>query len=313
MAQGSWRRCTDPQLNGLVMHENGHVFFRHVTHHKRLFRENPKLTNIAADFVVNDMIVLYEDKDIELPPGALWNPMFRNWSVTQVYDYLKKRKEELEDEGEGNPRPDGQPQGDGQDTRSGGSDSKATDVDELLKRLDDHDSLDEHDHEAGAELDEKQIGEDIDRALRQGGMLAGILGGDKNRQIEELLKPKVDWREVLRDLSLACVVAKTSYRGGGSTSVLLPMATTCPLRLLRLWGEVVVAIDTSGSIGNAQLSQFAGELASICEAVIPEKVRVVWWDAKVHGEQIFEPNQYASIATLLKPVGGGGNCRFIRQ
>jgi predicted metal-dependent peptidase len=68
---GFMARCTGPQLNGLVMHENGHVFFRHVTHHKRLFRENPKLTNIAADFVVNDMIVLYEDKDIELPPGAL--------------------------------------------------------------------------------------------------------------------------------------------------------------------------------------------------------------------------------------------------
>jgi hypothetical protein len=120
---GFMAQCTDPQLNGLVMHENGHVFFRHVTHHKRLHRENPKLTNIAADFVVNDMIVLYEDKDIELPPGALWNPMFRNWSVTQVYDYLKKRKDELEDEGEGNPRPDGKPgpQGDGTGPQGNGS------------------------------------------------------------------------------------------------------------------------------------------------------------------------------------------------
>jgi predicted metal-dependent peptidase len=139
---GFMARCTGPQLNGLVMHENGHVFFRHVTHHKRLFRENPKLTNIAADLVVDDMIVLYEDKDIELPPGALWNPMFRNWSVTQVYDYLKKRKDELEDEGEGNPRPDGKPgpQGDGTGPQGNGSPSgetqnKQTDVDELLKRL----------------------------------------------------------------------------------------------------------------------------------------------------------------------------------
>jgi predicted metal-dependent peptidase len=309
MVQGSWRRCTGPQLNGLVMHENGHVFFRHVTHHKRLFRENPKLTNIAADLVVNDMIVLYEDKDIELPPGALWNPMFRNWSVTQVYDYLKKRKDELEDEGEGNPRdgkPDGQPQGDGQDTRSGGSDSKATDVDELLKRLDDHDSLDEHDHEAGAELDEKQIGEDIDRALRQGGMLAGILGGDKNRQIEELLKPKVDWREVLRDFISSMCRGKDELSWRRFNKRLVANGYYMPTPIAETVGEVVVAIDTSGSIGDEQLSQFAGELASICEAVIPEKVRVIWWDAKVHGEQIFEQNQYASIATLLKPVGGGG-------
>jgi predicted metal-dependent peptidase len=310
---GFMAKCTDPQLNGLVMHENGHVFFRHVTHHKRLFRENPKLTNIAADFVVNDMIVLYEDKDIELPPGALWNPMFRNWSVTQVYDYLKKRKEELEDEGEGNPRPDGKPgpQGDGTGPQGNGSPSgetqnKQTDVDELLKRLDDHDSLDEHDHEAGAELDEKQIGEDIDRALRQGGMLAGILGGDKNRQIEELLKPKVDWREVLRDFISSMCRGKDELSWRRFNKRLVANGYYMPTPIAETVGEVVVAIDTSGSIGDAQLSQFAGELASICEAVIPEKVRVVWWDAKVHGEQVFEQNQYASIATLLKPVGGGG-------
>jgi predicted metal-dependent peptidase len=270
---GFMARCTGPQLNGLVMHENGHVFFRHVTHHKRLFRENPKLTNIAADLVVNDMIVLYEDKDIELPPGALWNPMFRNWSVTQVYDYLKKRKEELEDEGEGNPRPDGQPQGDGQDTRSGGSDSKATDVDELLKRLDDHDSLDEHDHEAGAELDEKQIGEDIDRALRQGGMLAGILGGDKNRQIEELLKPKVDWREVLRDFISSMCRGKDELSWRRFNKRLVANGYYMPTPIAETVGEVVVAIDTSGSIGDAQLSQFAGELASICASVSEHLVK----------------------------------------
>ena len=299
---GFMARCTDPQLNGLVMHENGHVFFRHVTHHKRLFRENAKLTNIAADFVVNDMIVLFDDKDIELPPGALWNPMFRNWSVTQVYDYLKKRKEELEEEGEG----DGQPKDGGQNTGSGGSDSEPTDVDELLKRLGDHDSLDEHDYEAGAELDEKQIGEDIDRALRQGGMLAGILGGDKNRQIEELLKPKVDWREVLRDFISSMCRGKDELSWRRFNKRLVANGYYMPTPIAETVGEVVVAIDTSGSIGDQQLSQFAGELASICEAVIPEKVRVVWWDAKVHGEQIFEQNQYASIATLLKPVGGGG-------
>jgi predicted metal-dependent peptidase len=40
--------------------------------------------------------------------------------------------------------------------------------------------------------------------------------------------------------------------------------------------------------------------------VTPEKIRVVWWDAEVHGEQIFTEGQYANIAKLLKPVGGGG-------
>jgi predicted metal-dependent peptidase len=71
-------------------------------------------------------------------------------------------------------------------------------------------------------------------------------------------------------------------------------------------GEVVVAIDTSGSIGQDQINAFAGELASICSAVSPEAVRVLWWDTMVHGEQLFTPDNYDRIGALLKPLGGGG-------
>jgi predicted metal-dependent peptidase len=39
--------------------------------------------------------------------------------------------------------------------------------------------------------------------------------------------------------------------------------------------------------------------------VNPEKVRVLWWDTEVHGEQVFEGN-YDGIAHMLKPQGGGG-------
>jgi predicted metal-dependent peptidase len=70
-------------------------------------------------------------------------------------------------------------------------------------------------------------------------------------------------------------------------------------------GEVTVAIDTSGSIGSKELTEFASELASICGLCSPERVRVLWWDTIVHGEQVFETD-YADIATLLKPLGGGG-------
>jgi len=71
-------------------------------------------------------------------------------------------------------------------------------------------------------------------------------------------------------------------------------------------GEVIVAIDTSGSIGNRELTEFATELASICDLVSPDVVRIIWWDADVHGEQVFKPDQYQNIASLLKPLGGGG-------
>ena len=298
---------TDEQINGLVMHENGHVFYRHVTHHKRLFREDPRMCNIAADFVVNDMIVRLDDKRIQLPPGALWHPMFRNWSVVEVYDYLKKRKKELEGQGQGQGqcqpgKGTGSPQGETQNKAG----AEPTDVDEMLKRIEDYESLDEHDFEAGAEMDEAKVGEDIDRALRQGGMLAGILGGTRDRTIDELLAPRIDWRETLREFVMSLCNGKDehSWRRFNRRHVANDIYT--PTTISEKVGEIVVAIDTSGSIGGRELSAFASELASICDAVTPEKIRVVWWDAEVHGEQIFTEGQYANIAKLLKPVGGGG-------
>jgi predicted metal-dependent peptidase len=69
-------------------------------------------------------------------------------------------------------------------------------------------------------------------------------------------------------------------------------------------GELVIAIDTSGSIGQKELNEFASEIVSICETVTPERVRVLWWDTKVHGEQIFEPADFQQIGSLLKPKVG---------
>jgi predicted metal-dependent peptidase len=290
----------DEQVNGLIMHENGHVFYRHITHHKRLFREDPQLTNIAADFVVNDMIVRLDDAKIKLPPGAMWNTMFRNWSVTQVYDYLKKNKpKDNGGQGDGGQR-GGSPSGETLNNEDG-----QTDIKKLLDNLGNGQTLDEHDFEAGKEIDEKKLGEDIDRALRQGGILAGILGAKRDRSIEELLEPKINWREVLRDFVTAHTLGKDEYTWRKFNRRHVANDMYLPSTISETIGEIVVAIDTSGSIGGAELSAFTSELASICESVSPEAVRVLWWDTSVHAEQNFGSN-YQNIVTSLKPVGGGG-------
>jgi predicted metal-dependent peptidase len=140
-------KLKDEEINGLVLHENCHIFYRHVTHHKTTFKENAKLANIAADFVVNDMIVEMKDAKIVLPEGGLYNPMFHNWSMSKVYAYLKQRKKELDEEGQGQGQGQG---GQPQDNNSPGGETLndrhgVTDIDKLLKNLNDHDSLDEHD------------------------------------------------------------------------------------------------------------------------------------------------------------------------
>jgi predicted metal-dependent peptidase len=67
-------------------------------------------------------------------------------------------------------------------------------------------------------------------------------------------------------------------------------------------GEIVIAVDTSGSIGKLELEQFAGEISAISEETQPEAIRVVYCDAVVQCTQQFGPSE----RVRLEPRGGGG-------
>jgi len=67
-------------------------------------------------------------------------------------------------------------------------------------------------------------------------------------------------------------------------------------------GEIVIAVDTSGSIGKRELEQFAGEISAISEEAQPEAIHVVYCDAAVQSAQEFRPSE----PVQLEPKGGGG-------
>ena len=278
---------TQEEVNGLILHENLHIGLRQMIHNLDLFREDMKRANQAADFVVNDMIMEIHKKYpqlVKLPKGGCYDPKYHNMNMREVYKLL----EECEG-GKGGKGEEGE--GDG-DSPSGGGGNEY--------------SFDEHDFETAITQEEaKEMDARIDRAIREGALLAGRLGVDLPRQITDMLAPVIDWREVLRDFVTASCKGKDEYtwrkfnRRVISNDIYLPTVENETI------GEVVVAIDTSGSIGEAELNAFASELVSICEAVSPDAVRVLWWDTKVHGEQLFTDN-YDQIGSMLKPLGGGG-------
>lgn len=299
---------TAAKKRGLVLHENLHVALKHVPRGKRMFKENPKLAGMAADFVVNDII--YNIKDtlangerlVELPDGGLYDPKFHNWSFPDVYEYLKQKCKQ----------PKKPPQGDGRCKNPSGDGTEPSggkvEVEIEGKTYTSDEILDEHDasgYEEATPEDVKEIEEKIEKALREGALLAGRLGANIPRVISDLLEPKVDWREALREFIQSSIRGKDEYtwrrlnRRQMANDIYVPSVEDETI------GEVVVAIDTSGSIGGQQLTEFATELASICTMCSPEKVRVLWWDTKVHGEQVFQ-DKYENIAGLLKPMGGGG-------
>jgi predicted metal-dependent peptidase len=145
----------------------------------------------------------------------------------------------------------------------------------------------------------------IDKALREGGMLAGRMGAKIPKVISDLLEPKIDWRDALREFVSASTKGNDEFTWRRMNKRQMANDIYLPSVINESIGEIIVAIDTSGSIGSAEITEFATELVSICEVCQPEAVRVLWWDTVVHGEQIFRDN-YNDIAKLLKPLGGGG-------
>ena len=146
----------------------------------------------------------------------------------------------------------------------------------------------------------------IDRAIREGALLAGRLGIDLPRNVTEILEPKVDWRSALAEFVASTTKGKDEMTWRKFNRRMLPNDIYLPSPENETIGELVLAIDTSGSIGQEQINEFATEIVSICESVTPDRVRILWWDTLVHGEQVFEQGHYNEISTALKPLGGGG-------
>jgi predicted metal-dependent peptidase len=284
---------SEPELQALVLHENLHIALNHIGRFRQKFEEDPQLMNVCADYVVNDIIVSIGDTDfLKLPEGGLYDRKYHNWSVNEVYKDLKKKKDE-EKKNE-------------QEQVSQGYDRCTGKTGESVGNLK---PLDEHDFGASENMtieEKKAVAKDIDDALREGQILAGKLGGKTPRSIDELLQPKVDWKAELREFISSSIKGNDEYTWRKFNKRLMANDIYMPSMENESIGELVVAIDTSGSIGTVELTEFATELVSICNTVTPEKIRVVWWDYDVHGEQSFNVDDYGNIAHLLKPKGGGG-------
>jgi hypothetical protein len=274
---------TQPKVNGIILHENLHIGLRHPIHAMVLFMENANRANMAADFVVNDFIMEIHKKYpdlVELPEGGCYDPKYHNMNVRDVYKLLK---DEEGGKGKGG-------QGGSKGSPSGGGEYQ----------FDKHGFGDKLTMEQAKEMDAR-----VDRAIREGALLAGRLGVDLPRQITELLEPVVDWKAELSEFVSAACKGKDEYTWRKFNRRQLANDMYLPSVENETIGEVIVAIDTSGSIGQEQINAFASELVSICEAVQPDAVRVLWWDTKVHGQQLFTDN-YQNIGAMLKPQGGGG-------
>jgi predicted metal-dependent peptidase len=136
----------------------------------------------------------------------------------------------------------------------------------------------------------------------------GKLPSSMERLVEELLEPKVAWQEILRTKLMRIASrdtitwAKPHRRRLVTQRVVLPSYTGFGA------GTVVVAVDTSGSISQKELTVFLTELQNILDVAKPEEVYLIPCDAGVGTVSHLSADD--NLAGQKIPLEGGGGTSF---
>lgn len=277
-----------------VCHEIGHAMWEHLSRGKTYadlgFDGNPfshPLWNIAADYVINDMLVKSNVGSMkrfkEDDPQGRYKKGDSEWLLDPKYTYDMAVEDVYRDlykdcKKRGGQASPGQAAG----------------------------QFDRHILEPGrlspAEM-KRAIQTAVDTAKA-----CGKLPGALKRFAEDFLEGKIPWQDQLRTIvTLAASRDTTSWarphrRRLAQQGVYLarPAAYGCRL-LVWVW-------DTSGSIGQPEMNAFGGECRDIIRTCHPETIYLLGCDSRVASVHQFDDAQEIDWATT--EVGGGGGTDF---
>ena len=280
---------SNKEIEFVIAHEILHMVFDHLG---RREDRNPMLYNIAADYIVNNLLV--RDRIGEKPKivDCYQDFKYEGWTSEEVYkelfDEAKKNGEEaikqlgemldehLDLEG------DGDEEGDGDD-----SDGKSKGRPKYSK-----DTLD-------------KIKDEIKEAMINSAQTAGAgnVPAGVQRLIKELTEPKMNWRELLRQQIQSTIRSDYTWtrpsRKGWHTGAILPGMNNDETI------DICVSLDMSGSIGNDQAKDFLGEVKGIMDEYKDYNIKIWCFDTDVYNEQDFSADGGDDL-TEYEIYGGGG-------
>lgn len=282
------------EVEFVIAHEILHCVFDHLG---RRDDRIPRIYNIAADYIVNNLLV--RDRIGEKPKlvDCYQDFKYDSWSSEEVYDdileeakkngeeFLKQLGELLDEhidwEGEGD-------EGQGKDKEGSGADGKESksrptySKDELKKIKD-------------------EIKENMISAAQTSG--AGNVPGEIARMIKELTEPKMNWREMLRQQIQSTVRNDYTFsrpsRKGQMTGAILPGMNFDETI------DICIALDMSGSIGDDQARDFLSEIKGIMDEYKDYNIKLWCFDTKVYNEQDFSADGGDDLMDY-EIIGGGG-------
>lgn len=280
-------RLSLDEIMGVLAHEGLHMG---LGHHVRRGDRDPTLFNIAADVVINHMLI---SDGMTLPPDGLTASVvgekfnIKSSIVNEMHEYSTEKIYNLLT-----------------NTKLG------NDICEGNKKMAEMwGSVMDGKNPDGSALTPDQIAEaqadaaDALAASAHSAKLQGKLPAFAEKMIRANAVSQVDWRNELRQFVSGDRPYDYSYRKQNrryaDSGFVMPTIERNGV------GPIVAFIDTSGSIGERELSAFLGELNGILQMVMPETLTVVPIDARVHEKGIKEYTPGDEIVDW-KAHGGGG-------
>ena len=137
----------------------------------------------------------------------------------------------------------------------------------------------------------------------------GQLPGALERLLSPMVESKEDWKSLLWDYVTAVagqdeVSWATLHRRKRALSPHVPY----PGRTGHALKCAVIAIDTSGSISDAEAAEFIGETAAIMEQLAPEELHILWWDTV---PSTSKSRTWTTWSTCTRVGGGGTDYRCV--
>lgn len=298
------------QVQFVLAHEALHCG---LSHFARRGHRNRHRWDIACDFAVNPLLI---NDGLKPVPEALYLHEYEGMTAEEIYPLVDENpaQEPMDqhlydgnrsDAGEGNrprqPPPDrnhgeGEPPRNARDDTGDGDNDRSQRPDDASGGAPRPPPLTESERQALAVQWQQRLAGAAQQALR-----AGKLGGAMARMVDHLLQPRLPWRMLLARYLTGVARDDYSYlrpsnrREGDAILPSLRSAQT----------ELVVALDTSGSVGDKELGEFLSEINAI-KGQMRARITMLTCDSEIAEgcPWIYEP--WEDLALPEKLTGGGG-------
>ena len=276
----------DEECVGLILHEIMHLSFLHLL---RRGNRHPFGWNICTDIAVNKIII---DNNFSLPSNGIIPEGNEITLFGQtIYDLDKKPAEVLFDEFKQQQQPRGSGKGKG---KGKGEEDNTPGFDKHMEgKQMSPDEVKEMENKWLNRIEEAYVG-----AKMRGQVPEGI-----ERLIGKLHESRVNWKSLLQRYVMSYIPYDQCYSKPNkkSRSVGFYMPDYVKEKI-----KVAIAIDTSGSIGQKELTDFLSEIVGLSRAYQNRiDMRLICHDVEVH-EDLKVDNGNIEKIKQLKAKGGGG-------